>query len=178
MYLREERKNVELQKEIEELKEELHYHSRVESKIDTNFAIILENINKIKYDVSLLTDKSALQSLLLHEQSKIAQMKSLLNKFIAELEFVYECPIKRDKIVDPVSTPNGVTYENFMIMKHLKSSKFDPLTKQRLNPSKLVPNLAIKKLISVVNKFRDTIDKIDFTTELSTFSMYNTESYP
>ena len=93
-------------------------------------------------------------------------MKLLFNKFISELEVVYECPIKHDKIIDPVSTPNGVTYENFIITKYLKISKFDPLTKERLSPKKLVPNLAVKKLISVVSKYRDSLNKIESNSEL------------
>ena len=125
-----------------------------------------KSINKIQLDVSNLLKTNIIQDKLLTEQSKIKNLKALLSKFISEIEQVYECPIKHDKIIDPVLTPNGVTYENFAITKYVKTSKLDPLTKAKLTPSKLIPNLAIKKLITLVNRYRDIVYKLDENEEV------------
>ncbi|KAG5586680.1 hypothetical protein H5410_047114, partial [Solanum commersonii] len=47
-----------------------------------------------------------------------------------------------------VITPSGVTYERALILDHLqKVGKFDPVTRQPLKESQLVPNLAIKEAV-------------------------------
>ncbi|KAH0636457.1 hypothetical protein KY289_036372 [Solanum tuberosum] len=56
------------------------------------------------------------------------------------------CKITLDILRDPVITPSGVTYERALILDHLqKVGKFDPVTRQPLKESQLVPNLAIKE---------------------------------
>ncbi|KAK4742873.1 hypothetical protein SAY87_000874 [Trapa incisa] len=58
------------------------------------------------------------------------------------------CKITLDIFRDPVITPSGVTYERAVILEHLqKVGKFDPLTHEPLNPSQLIPNLAIKAAV-------------------------------
>ncbi|KAK7339088.1 hypothetical protein VNO77_19731 [Canavalia gladiata] len=58
------------------------------------------------------------------------------------------CKITLDIFCDPVITPSGLTYERAVIRDHLeKVGKFDPVTREPLDPSQLVPNLAIKEAV-------------------------------
>ncbi|XP_047972598.1 E3 ubiquitin-protein ligase CHIP-like [Salvia hispanica] len=58
------------------------------------------------------------------------------------------CKITLDILRDPVITPSGVTYERGVILDHLqKVGRFDPITRETLHPSQLVPNLAIKEAV-------------------------------
>ncbi|EPS65639.1 hypothetical protein M569_09135, partial [Genlisea aurea] len=58
------------------------------------------------------------------------------------------CQISLDIFRDPVITPSGITYERAVILNHLKKvGKFDPLTREPLHASQLVPNLAIKEAV-------------------------------
>ncbi|KAL1211959.1 E3 ubiquitin-protein ligase CHIP [Cardamine amara subsp. amara] len=59
------------------------------------------------------------------------------------------CNITLEIFRDPVVSPSGVTYERAAILEHLnKVGKFDPLTREKIDPSKLVPNLAIKEAVA------------------------------
>lgn len=58
------------------------------------------------------------------------------------------CKITLDIFRDPVITPSGFTYERAVILNHLeKVGKFDPITREPLFKSQLVPNLAIKEAV-------------------------------
>ncbi|MCD7459544.1 hypothetical protein HAX54_041224 [Datura stramonium] len=58
------------------------------------------------------------------------------------------CKVTLDIFRDPVITPSGVTYERAVILDHLqKVGKFDPVTREPLRASQLVPNLAIKEAV-------------------------------
>lgn len=58
------------------------------------------------------------------------------------------CKITLDIYRDPVITPSGITYERAVLLEHFnKVGKFDPITHEELNPSQLVPNLAIKAAV-------------------------------
>ncbi|KAK6937865.1 hypothetical protein RJ641_031373 [Dillenia turbinata] len=58
------------------------------------------------------------------------------------------CKITLDILRDPVITPCGVTYERAVIIDHLeKVGKFDPVTREPLHQSQLVPNLALKEAV-------------------------------
>ncbi|KAL8516604.1 hypothetical protein ACS0TY_015027 [Phlomoides rotata] len=64
------------------------------------------------------------------------------------------CNITLDIFRDPVITPSGVTYERATILDHLhKVGQFDPITREPLYQSQLVPNLALKE---AVKAFLDT----------------------
>ncbi|KAF2557970.1 hypothetical protein F2Q68_00018120 [Brassica cretica] len=59
------------------------------------------------------------------------------------------CNITLEIFRDPVISPSGVTYERAAILEHInKVGKFDPITREKLDPSKLVPNLAIKEAVA------------------------------
>ena len=57
--------------------------------------------------------------------------------------------ITMEVMLDPVVTPDGITYERFAITEHIQRvGKFDPVTRREgLEPSQLVPNLALKEAI-------------------------------
>ena len=58
------------------------------------------------------------------------------------------CNITLDIFRDPVITPSGVTYERAILLNHLEQvGKFDPVTREPLEPSQLVSNLAIKAAV-------------------------------
>ncbi|KDP45269.1 hypothetical protein JCGZ_15134 [Jatropha curcas] len=58
------------------------------------------------------------------------------------------CKITLDIFRDPVITPSGISYERAVILDHLqKVGKFDPVTREPLDPSQLIPNLAIKEAV-------------------------------
>ena len=132
-----------------------------ERRLRKNNERIEHTIRKIKDDVEKLKIKNKIERTICKEKEKNKSITSLFYNFISEIESAYEWPIKQDKVVDPVLTPNGVTYEKAMITKFIKSSKRDPLTNKRLTPSKLIPNIAIKKVISIVNSYRKTLSKLE-----------------
>ncbi|KAK9944665.1 hypothetical protein M0R45_010225 [Rubus argutus] len=58
------------------------------------------------------------------------------------------CRITLDIFRDPVITPSGVTYERSVILNHLeKVGEFDPITREPVEPSQLIPNFAIKEAV-------------------------------
>ncbi|CAL5195428.1 unnamed protein product [Lathyrus oleraceus] len=58
------------------------------------------------------------------------------------------CRITLDIFHDPVITPSGLTYERAVLLDHLqKVGGFDPITREHLDPSQLIPNLAIKEAV-------------------------------
>ncbi|KAJ4829277.1 hypothetical protein Tsubulata_025786 [Turnera subulata] len=58
------------------------------------------------------------------------------------------CKITLEIFRDPVVTPSGISYERAVILEHLdKVGRFDPVTREPLSPSQLVPNLAIKEAV-------------------------------
>lgn len=58
------------------------------------------------------------------------------------------CKITMEVMLDPVTTPDGITYEKSSILEHLqKVGNFDPVTRRTLEPTQLVPNLALKEAI-------------------------------
>ncbi|XP_051143065.1 E3 ubiquitin-protein ligase CHIP-like isoform X2 [Andrographis paniculata] len=58
------------------------------------------------------------------------------------------CRITLDIFRDPVVAPSGFTYERAVILEHLhKVGKFDPITRETLYPSQLIPNFAIKEAV-------------------------------
>jgi STIP1 homology and U-box containing protein 1 len=57
-----------------------------------------------------------------------------------------KCAISDDLMQDPVVIQSGHTYEREMITKHFQmSGAFDPITRQEVDPSVLIPNHMLKK---------------------------------
>ncbi|OQR96847.1 hypothetical protein ACHHYP_13201 [Achlya hypogyna] len=57
------------------------------------------------------------------------------------------CPIGMDVMLDPVSTPNGVSYERKWIEQHLQVQAVDPLTRAPLTKTQLRPNVGLRQAI-------------------------------
>jgi STIP1 homology and U-box containing protein 1 len=49
---------------------------------------------------------------------------------------------------DPVITPSGVSYERVSLLRHLKVSGVDPLTRETLSEEQLIPNVALRNACS------------------------------
>ena len=65
----------------------------------------------------------------------------------------YTCPISHELMVDPVFTASGQTYERESIATWLRTKQTDPISNARQPNKKLVPNIAMRKLI---NKWKET----------------------
>ncbi|ETV91964.1 hypothetical protein, variant 1 [Aphanomyces invadans] len=57
------------------------------------------------------------------------------------------CPIGMDIMADPVTTPNGVSYERKWIEAHIARSQLDPLTREALRVHQLRPNVSLRHAI-------------------------------
>lgn len=52
-------------------------------------------------------------------------------------------------MLDPVTTPDGITYEKGALVEHLrKVGRFDPVTRRDITEGQLVPNLGLKEAIT------------------------------
>lgn len=49
---------------------------------------------------------------------------------------------------DPVITPSGASYERVGLLKHLKLTGLDPLTREPLSEKQLYPNVALRNACS------------------------------
>ncbi|KAF3340816.1 E3 ubiquitin-protein ligase CHIP [Carex littledalei] len=84
---------------------------------------------------------------------QISELKEVFRKAVlpdvpSEVPDHLCCKITLDIYRDPVITPSGITYERAVLLEHLhKVGKFDPVTREALEPSQLVPNLAIKEAV-------------------------------
>mmetsp|Transcript_46149 Transcript_46149/g.72216 ORF Transcript_46149/g.72216 Transcript_46149/m.72216 type:complete len:125 (-) Transcript_46149:209-583(-) len=59
------------------------------------------------------------------------------------------CQITFDLMKDPVMTPSGQTYEREAVEAHLnQNGRWDPVTRQALQRYQLVPNKALKSVIT------------------------------
>ncbi|KAJ3352587.1 STIP1 y and U box-containing protein 1 [Entophlyctis luteolus] len=69
------------------------------------------------------------------------QRRAVPDAFLGKISF--------EVMTDPVISPaSGITYDRAEIVSHLqKIGKWDPLTRQTLHESELVPNLALKEVI-------------------------------
>ena len=57
-------------------------------------------------------------------------------------------PITFEVMLDPVITPSGVSYERVGLVRHLKQSGLDPLTREKLTEKMLIPNVGLKQACS------------------------------
>uniref|UniRef100_A0A7N0UGP5 E3 ubiquitin-protein ligase CHIP n=1 Tax=Kalanchoe fedtschenkoi TaxID=63787 RepID=A0A7N0UGP5_KALFE len=87
------------------------------------------------------------------KQDQLEALRQVFNK-AAEADTPTEipdhlcCKITLDIYRDPVITPSGITYERKVLLDHLnKVGPFDPVTREPLYPSQLIPNLAVKEAV-------------------------------
>ncbi|KAF4316210.1 hypothetical protein BBO99_00008796 [Phytophthora kernoviae] len=72
-------------------------------------------------------------------------------KTLTQMMEVFHCPLSLELMDDPVTTPDGNTYERSMIEQHLEvNGCFDPLTRAPLTKSQLHPNRALKQLMETL----------------------------
>ena len=58
------------------------------------------------------------------------------------------CKISMELMLEPVTSPDGISYEKALVLEHLqKVGRFDPVTRRPLEPHQLVPNLALKEAV-------------------------------
>ena len=74
----------------------------------------------------------------------------------------FYCPITGELMDDPVSDPEGFTYERSSIVRWLESKNTSPMTRSPLNVSDLVENKSLKKSIeSIRGKLKEDQLKIE-----------------
>lgn len=67
---------------------------------------------------------------------------------VGELPEYFVCPVSMEVMMDPVTTPNGVSYERRCIEEHLRANgPIDPLTRKRLTLDMLRPNPSLRDAI-------------------------------
>ncbi|ETP32990.1 hypothetical protein F442_18405 [Phytophthora nicotianae P10297] len=72
-------------------------------------------------------------------------------KMLTQMMEMFHCPLSLELMDDPVTTPDGNTYERSMIEQHLEvNGCFDPLTRAPLTKSQLHPNRALKQLMETL----------------------------
>ncbi|KAG7386034.1 STIP1 y and U box-containing protein 1 [Phytophthora boehmeriae] len=65
-----------------------------------------------------------------------------------EIPDYFMCPISMEIMRDPVTTPNGVSYERRCLEEHLRhNGAIDPLTRKRLTLDMLRPNTSLRSAI-------------------------------
>lgn len=117
-----------LEKSCEIALKETHFHNLNQNEDGTNE--VTDSISEQLAALKLVFSKAA-------EADKPADIPDYLC-----------CKITLDIFRDPVITPSGLTYERAVILDHLeKVGKFDPITRETLHSSQLVPNLAIKEAV-------------------------------
>lgn len=62
----------------------------------------------------------------------------------------FYCPISGDLMIDPVSDPEGNTYERTQIITWLERNSTSPITRSPLIESNLIPNVALRKAIDEI----------------------------
>ena len=82
----------------------------------------------------------------------------------------FYCPITGELMKDPVSEPDGHTYERDAIMKWLYKSNTSPLTRNALVESDLKPNISMKKSIeSIKDKLSE--DQLKINSQIMDFEL-------
>ncbi|KAH6589472.1 hypothetical protein BASA50_007164 [Batrachochytrium salamandrivorans] len=84
---------------------------------------------------------------------RLAQLQSLLESakdpgMRREVPEYYCGKLTFEMMTDPMVTPSGITYDRTEILKHLrKVGPFDPISREPLNASQLIPNLSMREAI-------------------------------
>lgn len=74
----------------------------------------------------------------------------------------FYCPISGDLMIEPVSEPDGHTYERKCIETWLEKNSTSPITRSFLTSSQLIPNIAVRKAIEEIrNKLQEDQLKIN-----------------
>uniref|UniRef100_A0AAV1V047 E3 ubiquitin-protein ligase CHIP n=1 Tax=Peronospora matthiolae TaxID=2874970 RepID=A0AAV1V047_9STRA len=107
------------------------------------------------YDILLSVEENGDEAALIddnsvREEQELAAGKDA-SKTLAQMVEVFHCPLSLELMDDPVTTPDGNTYERSMIEQHLEvNGCFDPLTRAPLVKSQLHTNRALKQLMETL----------------------------
>lgn len=121
-----------------EIQEKEKEHSQLDEDSDAN-------CSEMKQDVLRITEKY---------QNKMAELNNVFAQ-VDERRKNREVPdylcgkISFEIMKDPVITPSGITYDRKDIEEHLQRvGHFDPVTRHELKLNQLIPNLAMRDVIS------------------------------
>ncbi|KAF0720361.1 Aste57867_372 [Aphanomyces stellatus] len=120
------------------------------TKITTRFHAIVEQSRTHQLKCAHLSDESRTT---VHDDhdNVLAHMMELLESqqatSMSEVPEYFLCPIGMDIMYDPVTTPNGVSYERKWIEEHITRSHIDPLTRESLRTGQLRPNVGLRHAI-------------------------------
>lgn len=109
-------------------------------------------------------DVDRVKSITQEHEEKVKQLDSLFEA-VDEKRKRREVPdylcgqISYELMTDPVITPSGITYDRKDIEQHLKRvGHFDPITRQELTEDQLIPNLAMKEVVSAFTAENDWVE--------------------
>lgn len=97
---------------------------------------------------------SAMKNLnnLMQETSNTSELLSIdteekLLEFAPLWPFASICPLTLEKLVEPVTTPDSITYSKHAITQWLEVHDQDPLTGRKLNKNELINNIKMRDLV-------------------------------
>ena len=110
------------------------------------------NYNQSSFDNELdsIASKAAAMKLIdVSDSDKeyITGLKKLKNIYFNSVPVDFICPISHEIFFDPVMVVDGTTFERCAIDLWLKTHAINPITKQPLDNTMVIPNLALKKLV-------------------------------
>ena len=117
--------------------------------IESNAATELAEL-KTQQDISEPDRREAKREIELAREKKVEELRTVFA--IADPENVKRRdvpdylidPVTFAVMVDPVTTPNGISYERATILEHLKRSARDPLTGEAMGTGDLRANLGLR----------------------------------
>ncbi len=130
--------------------EEEHEKDEEWKSLDDIYAYVdhLTQVHETRVHTSIISSSSSTSS----TSSSSATSFSQVDMF--HIPEYFMCPVSMDIMLDPVLTPNGVSYERVFIEQHIqKNGPVDPLTRQKLTIDMLRPNNGLKAAI------RDFLDQ-------------------
>lgn len=135
------------------------YHEAI--KLFNKCSIVKEQENICKIYIGLCHLKMnnfesgiiKIEEQLLKEETKINQKQEETNQYSEKIitdidQDLFCCPLTFEVYKDPYITPDGNTYEHAALIQHFNEvGNFDPLTREYLDESMIIPNRKIKELI-------------------------------
>ena len=82
------------------------------------------------------------------------------------IDILLQCPITRERFIDPVTADDGHTYERQAIERWLQEKKTSPLTRQPISTTSLRPNNIVKQLLDLEKKGKRQSHKFKLNTDV------------